>query len=377
MPKKWKVKLRSDQRKKLLRIVRAGKHKAREILYAHILLKAAKGWSDANIADAFATSTKTVQRTRQRFVAAGLHAALTEGQRPGQPAKLTPEQEILLIALACSTPPAGFQRWTIRLLTSEAIARQIVPEIVPETARQILKNELKPWQVENWCHADITPAFIACMKDVVTLYAQPYDPARPTVCFDEQPVQLLADARPGRPLARGYPRRRDYEYVRRGTRNLFLFVEPKIGQRRVLATRRRTKEDFAKAMRYLVDEMYPQIPVIDVVLDHLNTHAAETLIEIFGKVEADRLLAHLVFHYTPLHASWLNIAEIVLSALTRQCLDRRIGDEWTLMMEILAWEYRRNAEHQPIAWSFDWKRARRFVRDHKRRQRSKMGTGQN
>lgn len=140
MPKKWKVKLRSDQREKLLRIVRAGKHKSREILYAHILLKAAKGWNDANIADAFATSTKTVQRTRQRFVEAGLHAALTEEQRPGQPSKLTPEQEILLIALACSTPPAGFQRWTVRLLTSEAIARQIVPHIVPETARQILKK---------------------------------------------------------------------------------------------------------------------------------------------------------------------------------------------------------------------------------------------
>lgn len=215
------------------------------------------------------------------------------------------------------------------------------------------------------------------MKDVVALYAQPYDPVRPTVCFDEQPVQLLSDARSARPLKPGYPRRRDYEYVRQGIRNVFLFIEPKIGQRRVLVTRRRTKEDFAKAMRYLVDEIYPQVDRIDVVLDQLNTHTADSLIEIFGKAEADRLLAHLVFHNTPLHASWLNIAEIILSALTRQCLDRRIGDEWTLVMEILAWEYRRNAEHQPVAWSFDWKRARRFVRDHKRRQCAKTVTGQN
>lgn len=140
MPKKWKVKLRSEQRKKLLRIMRAGRHKAREILYAHILLKAAKGWNDVSIAEAFAPSTKTVQRTRQRFVEGGLLAALTEQERPGQPTKLTPEQEILLIALACSAPPAGFQRWTVRLLTSEAIARKIVPKIVPETARQILKK---------------------------------------------------------------------------------------------------------------------------------------------------------------------------------------------------------------------------------------------
>ncbi len=215
------------------------------------------------------------------------------------------------------------------------------------------------------------------MKDIVTLYAQPYDPARPTVCFDEQPVQLVADARPTRRLKCGTPRRRDYEYARHGTRNLFLFIEPKVGQRRVLVTRHRTKEDFAKAMRYLVDEMYPQVSVIDVVLDQLNTHATDAVIEIFGKAEADRLLAHLVFHHTPVHASWLNIAEIILSALTRQCLNRRIGDAWTLGMEILAWEYRRNAEHQPVVWSFDWKRARRFVRDHKRRQHSKTVTGQN
>ena len=130
-------------------------------------------------------------------------------------------------------------------------------------------------------------------------------------------------------------------------------------------------------MRYLVDELYPDVAVIDVVLDNLNTHHAETLIEIFGKTEADRLLAHLVFHYTPLHASWLNIAEIELSVLTRQCLARRIGDDWMLVMEILAWEYQRNALHQPIAWSFDWKRARRFLREHKRRERLRAATRQN
>lgn len=190
-------------------------------------------------------------------------------------------------------------------------------------------------------------------------------------------MQLLADARPTRPLMRGFPRRHDYEYVRGGTRNVFLFIEPKVGQRHILVTRRRTKEDFAKAMRYVVDELYPDAQVIDVVLDQLNTHNADTLIEFFGKAEADCLLAHLVFHPTPIHASWLNIAEIDLSALTRQCLDRRIGSAWVLMMESLAWESRRNALHKPIAWSFNWKRAHRFLRDHKRRQVLKATTGQN
>jgi hypothetical protein len=202
------------------------------------------------------------------------------------------------------------------------------------------------------------------MKDVLELYAQPYDPARPMVCFDEQSVQLLADSRPGLPLARGHPRRQDYEYVRRGTRNLFTFVEPKAGRRQVLVTRRRTKEDLAKAMRYLVDVLHPDASVIDVVWDNLNTHAADTLIEIFGKAEADRILARLVFHPTPLHASWLNSAEIDLSTMTRQCLDRRIPDDWTLALEVIAWEARANQLQRPIVWSFDWKKAKRLFKKH-------------
>lgn len=202
------------------------------------------------------------------------------------------------------------------------------------------------------------------MKDILELYAQAYDPARPTVCFDEQSVQLLADSRPGLPLTRGHPRRQDYEYVRRGTRNVFIYVEPKAGRRHVLVTRRRTKEDLAKALRYLVDVLHPEAPRMDVVWDNLNTHAADTLIEIFGKAEADRILARLAFHPTPLHASWLNSAEIDLSTMTRQCLDRRIPDEWTLALEVIAWETRANQLQRPIVWSFDWTKAKRLFKKH-------------
>jgi hypothetical protein len=215
------------------------------------------------------------------------------------------------------------------------------------------------------------------MKDILELYAQPYDPARPTVCFDEQNVQLLADSRPGLPLKPGYSKRQDYEYVRRGTRNLFTFVEPKRGWRHVLVTRRRTKEDLAKAIRYLVDGLYPEALLIDLVWDNLNTHAMDALIEIFGKVEADRILARLVLHPTPLHASWLNMAEIDLSTLTSQCLDRRIPDEWTLAIELIAWESRRNQVLRPIHWSFDWKRAKRLFKKLKRRNSSGSATTQN
>jgi len=215
------------------------------------------------------------------------------------------------------------------------------------------------------------------MKDVLELYAQPYDPACPTVCFDEKSAQLLADSRPGLPLKPGSPRRQDYEYVRRGTRNVFIFVEPKAGHRHVLVTRRRTKEDLAKALRYLVEVLYPKAASIDLVWDNLNTHATDTLIEIFGKVEADRILARLVFHPTPLHASWLNIVEIDLNAMTGQCLDRRIPDEWTLILELVAWESRRNQLHRPIVWSFDWKRAKRLFKKRKHRNSPIAATTQN
>ena len=218
---------------------------------------------------------------------------------------------------------------------------------------------------------------MARLKDVLERYAQPDDPTRPTVCFDEKSVQLLADSRPGLPLKPGYARRQDYEYIRRGTRNVFIFVEPKAGRRHVLVTRRRTKEDLAKALRYLVDVLYPDALGIDLVWDNLNTHAADTLIEIFGKAEADRILARLVFHPTPLHASWLNIAEIDLSVMTGQCLDRRIPEEWTLALELIAWESRRNQLHRPIVWSFDWKRAKRMFDKRRRRDSRDSTTMQN
>ena len=179
-------------------------------------------------------------------------------------------------------------------------------------------------------------------------------------------MQLLADVRCGLPLKPGHAQRQDYEYGRHGTRNLFIFVEPQAGQRHLLVTQRRTKEDWAKAIRYLVDELYPAAPLIDLVYDNLNTHTVHTLIEIFGKVEADRILARLVLHPTPVHASWLNIAEIELSAMTRQCLDRRIPDEWTLTLELIAWEQERNARGQPIHWSLDWNRAKRMFKLPKR-----------
>lgn len=198
------------------------------------------------------------------------------------------------------------------------------------------------------------------MEHILELYQQAYHPRRPLICFDEKSVQLLAQIREALAPQPGQPRREDYEYKRQGTRNLFVFVEPKAGKRHVLITKRRTKRDFALAMRYLVDVLYPEAEMIDVVLDNLNTHHYHSLVEFFGKTEADRIMARLQFHFTPAHASWLNMAEIELSVMSQQCLSRRLPDEWTLAMELLAWEQLSNAMGRKINWSFtvdDAKRA--------------------
>jgi hypothetical protein len=200
------------------------------------------------------------------------------------------------------------------------------------------------------------------MFHILDLYERPYDPLHPLVCFDEKSKELHAEVRLPVRMQPGKIAKQDYEYKRNGTRNLFMLVEPKAGFRHVLITRRRTKLDFAYAMRYLVDVLYPDAEWVDVVLDCLNTHHEIVLIEIFGKAEADRILSRLRFHHTPAHASWLNMAEIEIGVLEVQCLDRRLPDEFMLGIEVVAWEESRNQQQAKIHWTFSRQKAEKVFR---------------
>jgi hypothetical protein len=202
------------------------------------------------------------------------------------------------------------------------------------------------------------------MEHIVAVYARPYDPLYPVVCFDEKSYQLLADSRPAIVLRPKHPRRQDYEYRRHGTRNLFVMVEPLAGQRQVLLTKRRTKADFAHAVRYLVDVVYPDAKCIELVLDNLNTHTYQALVQTFGILEANRIMRRVCFHYTPIHASWLNMAEIEIGILSRQCLRRHIASEQMLQTELSAWQQFRNTHFAKIHWSFSLKDARRVFAKH-------------
>ena len=196
------------------------------------------------------------------------------------------------------------------------------------------------------------------MEDVLDLYGEPYDARYPTVCFDEKSYQMVSEKRQPIAPAPGRPLRYDYEYKREGVRNLFVFFEPLSGWRHIAVTARRTKLDFAEQMRWLVEERYPKADGIGVVLDQLNTHKRSVLYEAFAPARARAIARKLEFHYTPKHGSWLNMAEIELSVLARQCLRPRIGSEAALLRDLSAYERRRNAAKTTVEWRFSVTKAR-------------------
>ena len=221
------------------------------------------------------------------------------------------------------------------------------------------KNELKPWLKEQWVLPPQQNAdFVCAMEDVLEVYQRPYDPLRPQVCFDESSKQLIGEVTPGTLPQPGQPAREDYEYVRNGTANLFMFSEPLQGKRETHVTAHRTKLDFAHAIKNLIDVQYPHAEKIVLVMDNLNTHKPASLYEAFQPDEARRLIDKLEIHYTPKHGSWLNMAEIELGILNRQCLNRRIAAADTLKSEIAAWVSQRNAANRKIDWRFTTKNAR-------------------
>ena len=200
------------------------------------------------------------------------------------------------------------------------------------------------------------------MDDILALYAEPYDPQYPVVCFDESPYQLVGEARQPLPMIPGQAVRYDYEYRRMGTCNLFMFFQPLHGWRHVKVTARRTANEFAHCMRELVDVHFPEAVLISVVLDNLNTHTPAALYEAFPPAEARRLLRKLDFRYTPKHGSWLNMAEIEFAILARQGLEQRLPSPATVQRTITAWETQRNAVQAKVNWRFTIAKARRKLK---------------
>ena len=355
----YRVELNQDERDQLSAMLSGGKLPVRRLMRAQTLLAADAGASDIEIVRSVGASGSTVYRTKQRFVEGNLELALGEAKRPGAARKLTGKEEALLVATACSKPPAGRARWTLELLAGEMVKLTCHEGVSRETVRRRLtENQLKPWREKMWCIPKVDGTFVARMEDVLDLYAEPPDPKRPVVCFDESPTQLIGETRVPVAAVPGRIRRYDTEYRRNGTANLFVFVDAHKSWRRVKVTERRAARDFAVCMRELADVHYPKADQIRVVLDNLSTHSAGALYDAFPAAEARRLLRRLEFHYVPKHASWLNMVEIEISVLRGQCLDRRIDSIKLLKSEIAAWESQRNRSRARIKWMFTIEKAR-------------------
>lgn len=341
-----------------------GKASAKKLTHARILLAADENINaqetDLSIAESLHISDKTVHRIRKECVENGIESALNrKPHSEKKPRKIQGTEEAHLIALCCSSPPEGRCKWTLKLLADKLISLEIVDSVSPQTVGRVMqKNELKPWQKKEWCIAEANAAFVCNMEDVLDVYQRPYDEKYPVVCMDESNKQMTKEVRTPIPAEPGKPERYDTEYERNGTSNIFLACEPLAGKRQIKITDHRKKTDFAYFIRELVDVHYSNAEKIILVMDNLNTHNGSSLYDTFEPTEAKRILNKLEIHHTPKHDSWLNMAEIELSHLSRQCLSRRIPNQETFINEVNSWKNERNEQNSVINWQFKTEDAR-------------------
>ena len=356
---KYVVELSEEERESLQRFVSSGSTLARKVKRAQVLLAADQGYRDKDIAELVGVGTSTVYRTKKRFVERPFEVVLDDDPRPGGSRKLTGKEEALLVATACSSAPKGRAKWTMQLLADAFVSMTDHTSLSAETVwRRLKEKKIKPWQHKMWCIPNVDAEYVARMEDVLDLYADEPVVGEPVVCFDESPVQLIGETRTPIAGVPGRPTRIDYEYRRNGTANLFVFLDAHAPWRHVKATDHRESADFAECMRDLVDVHYPDAHRIRVVLDNLSTHREAALYRTFPAEEARRILRRIEFHFVPKHASWLNMVEIEIGVMKKQCLERRIGERHILQEELAAWQNARNAAGAHIDWLFTVEKAR-------------------
>lgn len=353
MRKQYKVELSKEERSQLKRMTEQGVEKVRKVKRAHILLLADEGKKDKEIAERAGVTEGTVQRIRKRYASEGLATALEEKARSGRPVGIRAETRAKITALACSKAPEGRSRWTLRLLADKVVELEYIESISHQSVDNILKkNELKPHLKSQWCIGQLTPLFLWQMEHILELYAQPYDPKRPLWCFDERPCQLLGDKLVPIPMKPGKKWRYDHHYERKGVCNILIAFQPHTGQRVVQVRQRRTAKEYAEFMVALKTIHQPEADVLQIVQDNLNTHSPSSFYTILPPAEALAMANLFQMHYTPKNGSWLNMVEIELSAIARQCLDRRIDSMQLLEREVLILVQQRNAKSVTINWQF-------------------------
>ncbi|MFZ9595830.1 MAG: IS630 family transposase [Bdellovibrionia bacterium] len=338
-------------------IIKKGKS-AREICRAHVLNLRNKGYIISEVADILDITPRTVINITTFYTEGGLDRAINDDPRPGAPPKFDDRFKAKVVAIVCSDPPEGFDRWTLDLL-KERIQNSGLGKISRESIRLILQeHDLKPWQEQMWYVPNIDAEYVQRMEDVLDVYERPHNPKRPVICIDEKPIQLLSDCRAEIPMDSGSPKKVDYEYKRNGTANVFCGVEPLAGVYFNTVTETKSGVEFGRFSRKIA-ERYPDVEKIDLIMDNFSSHTVKSLEIAFGQDKGKEIWNRFEVHYTPKHASWLNQGEIAIGMYARQCLGGgRIGDLETLIKKTNAWNRMANRKRVKIQWNFTKEDAR-------------------
>ena len=377
---KYAVILSDQEMQMLLNLTHKGSgNSAKKIMHANVLLNtndlSPTKKTDREIAEIFNISKTTVNQIRKIYATEGIEAALNRKTRLTAPilSKITGEFEAQVIATALSPAPDGRARWTLRLLAEHCMEKQYLVNISHTCIGEMLNtNQVKPHLSDYWCiPKENDAAFVACMEDVLGIYQKPYNPNIPVLCMDEKPIQFLDETRQriaAKPLRvdpetklpkPGTNEKIDSEYVRCGHGSIFIFTEPLAGWRHVVARQTRTKSDFAFLTHQILRERYSHADKVLLIADNLNTHNKAAFYEAFPPHIAYDMAQMFEFHHTPVHGSWLNIAECELSSLARECLGNQRINCLESLNELLAhWEADRNERQKGVNWQFTAKDAR-------------------
>ncbi len=336
----------------------------RVIKRANILNALHYGYPSSQISILLNIDQKTVTNIGNVYTELGFEAALYDDERSGRPIDFDDRDRSRIIAMVCSDPPYGRYRWTLDLIVEEAQNRGLIEGTISrEQVRIILQeHDLKPWREKMWCIGELDDEYIRKMEDVLDVYKRPYNEKKPMICVDEKPVPLISDIKDRIPAEKaGDILKKDYEYERGGSANVFCGVEPKAGVYINKVTHRRTGADFAEFLK-LIAMKYKKADKIVLVMDNLSTHSEKSVMDLFGEDIGPLLLDRFEIHYTPKHGSWLNQAEIAIGMYSRQCLgDGRIGTFENLKLQTKAWNRRINKKKTKINWRFTKSKARKSL----------------
>ena len=344
--------LKEEDKKYLQSFIRSGAA-GHEVVRAMTLILKDSGQTRAEVSSALDITPKTVTNTCKHYIDFGLERSLKDDPRPGQPIIFDDRIKSKIVALVCSDPPEGFDRWTLDLIKSTVESDGLVESISREKVRIILQeHDLKPWQQKMWCIPELTEEYIEQMENILDLYEKGDSKETPLICLDEKPVALFEDSRSAQLMEPGQSKKVDYEYKRHGTANVFMAVEPFAGKYTVEVTPNRKGEKFATFLKSLFNK-YKSSKKIILIMDNLNIHKKLSLEKAFGKKEAKKIWSKFEVHYTPKHASWLNQAEIAIGMYSRQCLGKtRIPSIRLLDKKTVAWEKYINEKAVTINWTF-------------------------